>query len=713
MATNGIMWRDEQPLTDSAARFAISAMGNVANGFQALGANINTGLDREIARRDLIDAKNKAANTQFLINTLNQADNLDDKRALMQSGFGNIANLRGQLGEFDERAINSELARLDQGINNRFLSQDSLKLSTPEGRQAYLDLSTAIAENNPEAIRSAMQNENLPLSLLGSASNVASQTARFNTAEDHYNQEQAFKLKQYEDNQQSIRVKEQSKLNDDLAKIIANHGTAEAAMFTRSLAVAQKYGYYGNNPLNEIQAGLNSSNQAERDRATNAFNEMGKEWETVGQKQQWQNIFNLGAKDFRALGTQLLQNKFAFNPEANNPAGSEQVTQGTNPNLTGSNYVNPLTGQPRLIYTPEVRQAISQAQQSQGTVPSSAGSVRQALVGQNTDPIGGLVQRTSTTNSPMQKQASDENLAGMLTAAGLDSKTLQSIGINPNMVNSKSGSYTSGVQTYQSLSPQQQANIQQKARMIGNIENIVMEELDRRINPTIDNGISVPMRQIMNSTLSDAEKNTAKQITKYALGKDESTALAYTRNSLFPNEGKGLDKAMPAWTELAFYDEAAASIIQAIRQNPDNPHIADMAINLVKVMKPKDGGTYARWFSDTPEADSLIASLETLSTMSKEKYDKIGVQIRQAQAASKLSSIDRAALVTNPNITPENMIETLMNINPDWNRMIRYSQAQRQKPQGQTNREKQQEREQHSLFRKPRFGNNSYFGVYG
>lgn len=705
MATNGIMWRDEQPLTDSAARLAISAMGNVANGFQALGANINTGLDREIARRDLIDAKNKAANTQFLINTLNQADNLDDKRALIQSGFGNITNLRGQLGEFDERAINSELARLDQGINNRFLSQDSLKLSTPEGRQALLDLNTAIAKNNPKAIRSAMQNENLPLSLLGSAANAASQTARFNTAEDHYNQEQAFKLKEYENNQQSIRIKEQQKLNDDLARIIANHGTAEAAMVTRSLAVMQKYNY---NSFNEIQAGLNSSNQAERDRATNAFNEMGKEWETVGQKQQWQKIFNLGAKDFREMGIQLLQNRFAFNPEANNPAGSEQPTQTTNPNLTGSNYVNPTTGQPRLIYTPEVRQAISQAQQSQGTVPSSTSSVRQALVGQNTDPIGGLVQRTSTTNSPMQKQASDENLAGMLTAAGLDNKTLQSIGINPNMVNSKSGSYTSGVQTYQSLSPQQQANIQQKAHMLGNIENVVMEELDRRINPTIGDGISLPMRQIMNPKLSDAEKNTAKQMTKYALGKDEDTALAYIRNSLFPNENKGIDSVLPASTEWAFYDKAAASIIQAIRKNPDNPHIADMAIGLVKSMKPKDGGTYARWFSDTPEAGSLIASLETLSTMSKTKYDEIGVQIRQAQTASKLSPIDRAALITNPNVTPENMTEAIMNINPDWNRMIRHSQAQRQKPQGRTNREKQQEQKRHPVFR-----GNPTFGIYG
>lgn len=705
MATNGIMWRDEQPLTDNAARLAISAMGNVANGFQALGANINTGLDREIARRDLIDAKNKAANTQFLINTLNQADNLEDKRALVQAGFGNIANLRGQLGEFDERAINSELARLDQGINNRFLSQDSLKLSTPEGRQALLDLNTAIAKNNPKAIRSAMQNENLPLSLLGSAANAASQTARFNTAEDHYNQEQAYKLKQYEDNQQSIRIKEQSKLNNDLAKIIANHGTAEAAMVTRSLAIMQKYNY---NSFNEIQAGLNSSNQAERDRATNAFNEMGKEWETVGQKQQWQKIFNLGAKDFREMGIQLLQNRFAFNPEANNSTGSESVTQATNPNLTSSNYINPTTGQPRLIYTPEVRQAISQAQQSQGTVPSSTGSVRQALVGQNTDPIGGLVQRTSTTNSPMQKQASNENLAGMLTAAGLDSKTLQSIGINPNMVNSKSGSYTSGVQTYQSLSPQQQANIQQKAHMLGNIENVVMEELDRRINPTIGDGISLPMRQIMNPKLSDAEKNTAKQMTKYALGKDEDTALAYIRNSLFPNENKGIDSVLPASTEWAFYDKAAASIIQAIRKNPDNPHIADMAIGLVKSMKPKDGGTYARWFSDTPEAGSLIASLETLSTMSKIKYDEIGVQIRQAQTASKLSPIDRAALITNPNVTPENMTEAIMNINPDWNRMIRHSQAQRQKPQGQTNREKQQEQKRHPVFR-----GNPTFGIYG
>ena len=66
MATNGIMWRDEQPLTDNAARLAISSMGNVANGFQALGANINTGLDRDIARRDLIVAFSIAANIQYL-----------------------------------------------------------------------------------------------------------------------------------------------------------------------------------------------------------------------------------------------------------------------------------------------------------------------------------------------------------------------------------------------------------------------------------------------------------------------------------------------------------------------------------------------------------------------------------------------------------------------------------------------------------------------
>ena len=82
MATNGIMWRDINSQTDNAARLAVSSLGNIANGFQAFGSNINTGLDKLISRYDTIEQKNKAANTQLLLNQLHQADNLADQQNL-------------------------------------------------------------------------------------------------------------------------------------------------------------------------------------------------------------------------------------------------------------------------------------------------------------------------------------------------------------------------------------------------------------------------------------------------------------------------------------------------------------------------------------------------------------------------------------------------------------------------------------------------------
>ena len=166
MTTNEIIWRDVNPQTDNATRLAISSLGNISNGFQALGSNVNTGLDKLIARYDTIEQKNKAANTQLLLNQLHQADNLADQQNLTRMGMRNLGTVRAMLngGEFDEKSYNAALAQWDEGVNNRFLSQDALKMSTPEGQAAYQQLVRGIARNNPQEIDKAIASGNLPMS---------------------------------------------------------------------------------------------------------------------------------------------------------------------------------------------------------------------------------------------------------------------------------------------------------------------------------------------------------------------------------------------------------------------------------------------------------------------------------------------------------------------------------------------------------------------
>ena len=119
MATNEIMWRDINPQTDNATSLAISSLGNISNGFQALGSNINTGLDKLTARYDTIEQKNKAANTQLLLNQLHQADSLADQQNLTRIGMKDLGTVRTMLngGEFDEKAYNAALAQWDDWLS--------------------------------------------------------------------------------------------------------------------------------------------------------------------------------------------------------------------------------------------------------------------------------------------------------------------------------------------------------------------------------------------------------------------------------------------------------------------------------------------------------------------------------------------------------------------------------------------------------------------
>ena len=101
-------WQQVQPLTDKSIDLLTRSLVNLSNAWQGLGYSGINYLQREIDRRDLIDAKNKASNTQAIINALNQADTLQDKEALQRAGYTDFGAIRSMLnnGDFDERVVN-------------------------------------------------------------------------------------------------------------------------------------------------------------------------------------------------------------------------------------------------------------------------------------------------------------------------------------------------------------------------------------------------------------------------------------------------------------------------------------------------------------------------------------------------------------------------------------------------------------------------------
>lgn len=154
-------WQPVQPLTDKSMDLLTRSLGNLSNAWQGLGNSGINYLQREIDRRDLIDAKNRASNTQAILNALNQADTLQDKEALQRAGYTDFGALRslfntGQAG-FDERVINQNLSRWNTDISNRYTANQNLLQSTPEGEKARIDAQYAIATGNLEGMQQALK----------------------------------------------------------------------------------------------------------------------------------------------------------------------------------------------------------------------------------------------------------------------------------------------------------------------------------------------------------------------------------------------------------------------------------------------------------------------------------------------------------------------------------------------------------------------------
>ena len=153
-------WQQVQPLTDKSIDLLTRSLGNLSNAWQGLGNSGINYLQREIDRRDLIDAKNRASNTQLILSKLNQADTLEDKERLLNAGYADFGAIRSMLnnGDFDERVINQNLSRWNTDISNRYTANQNLLQSTPEGEKAKIDAQYAIATGNLEGMQQALKN---------------------------------------------------------------------------------------------------------------------------------------------------------------------------------------------------------------------------------------------------------------------------------------------------------------------------------------------------------------------------------------------------------------------------------------------------------------------------------------------------------------------------------------------------------------------------
>lgn len=233
---------------NDAAGLLLRAMNARDAGMNNLASNINGGLQFLDDRYQRIEDANKSANTQYLINSMNQTRSPEGRQALINMGYGDIGAMRGLMGYggFNEKSVNDATAQWAIATNARAKAEDNAKLYTPEGQQSLQDLSVGIATNNRRLINAALKSGNLPMGVLTNGAGTAQSIYRADLAEQNYQTDRTDRKQIYEDNK---RQQEQS----TYAKAEAN--------------VQDEFGKYGYTTLNDVITDLNSGNPS---RANNA-----------------------------------------------------------------------------------------------------------------------------------------------------------------------------------------------------------------------------------------------------------------------------------------------------------------------------------------------------------------------------------------------------------------------------------------------------------
>ena len=646
-----INWNNQQPLTADAARLAVSTMGNVANGFQALGANINAGLDREIARRELIDAKNRASNTQLLINQMSQAKSLEDLQAMEASGAANLGRMRAVLGEdFDEKAYNQALAQREEMVNNKFLARDSLKLSTPEGRAALLQANVGLATNDPNKVIEALNTGNLPMSTWGAFASGASQTSRQNTAEDHYNQQAAAAERQYNNALNTLERSQEISKQQTALQVAVTAGNNDAKFLSSMAQIAQKHGFSAENGQAEIQEILTNPNKydgvtLERARAAKTESEI-----LLGRRDTtWDDfVTNLGAySPQRAITGGFPKSQPAVGSAQSNVANTRE-------SLTNS-------GSGLGIFTPNALNSNGITARLRGN-NASGSQAQTSLIDES--------NRATYHNGRYTSQLSA--LSGAMKEWGLD------IDLTNGAVAPKSGSdknnqdpNIAATQRYLSTrTPQQRALMVQRARELQDYQQAPVRDFDSRVNIGLSGTKVLPLSKLFNYQPEGKEKEQIDYATKLATS-DPDAAKRYIRETLFKNDATIADAWTPAFTNWAFQDRASELLVQAIRDNKGSQHIMQMAIPMITAIRNQNGITnnnVTNPGADSSAAADIIAGIQALSQINNKQLTDMRNEYRQVKASAQLppeAVVNYLLNDSNLEMTPEEFVTKYGT--PAWN----------------------------------------------
>lgn len=614
-----INWNNQQPLTADAARLAVSTMGNVANGFQALGANINAGLDREIARRELIEAKNRASNTQLLINQMSQAKSLEDLQAMEATGAANLGRMRAVLGsDFDERAYNQALAQREEMVNNKFLARDSLKLSTPEGRAALLQANVGLATNDPNKVIAALNSGNLPMSTWGAFASGASQTSRQNTAEDHYNEQAAATRQQYFDAQKTIERSQEISRQQTALQTAVTAGNNDAKFLSSMAQVMQKHGFPAGGE-NEVHYILTHPNEfdgvtLERAKAARAESEI-----PLGRRGTTWDDF--------------VTNPDKYSPQRAITGGfpkSQPVTGSVQPDVSVNReaLINPgNSGSGLGIFTANALP--NRLTQAKGNV-SSGSQAQPSLIDES--------NRSTYYNGRYTSQLSA--LSGVLKEWGLDIDLTNGAAV-PSSGSGKNNQDPTVAATQRYLStrtPQQRALMVQRARELQDYQQAPVRDFDSRVNIGLSGTKVLPLSQLFNHQPDGKEKEQIDYATKLAVS-DPDAAKRYIRETLFKNDATIADAWTPAFTNWAFQDRASELLVQAIRDNKGSQHIMQMAIPMITAIRNQNGTTnnnVTNLGADSSAAADIIAGIQALSRINNKQVTDMRNEYRQVKASAQL-----------------------------------------------------------------------------
>lgn len=335
------IWKDVSgDSVNYATGLLLRAMNARDAGMNNLASNINGGLQFLADRYQRIEDANKSANTQYLINTMNQTRSPEGRQALINMGYGDIGAMRGLMGYggFNEKAVNDATAQWAIATNARAKAEDNAKLYTSEGQQSLQDLSVGIATNNRKLINAALQSGNLPMGVLTNGAGTAQSIYRADLAEKNYQTDRADRKQIYEDNKRQQEQEQQVRMQQMKDARDKEQQNTYAKVEENVQAELGKYGY---TTLNDVITDLNSGSPSRANNARALLN-------SAPMKQGLQlGLFNPEQFIARGMGQQSLSNAGVTNstpqatvsPQAKIPSLSRS---GSMLNFTGQDIaINP------------------------------------------------------------------------------------------------------------------------------------------------------------------------------------------------------------------------------------------------------------------------------------------------------------------------------------------------------------------------------------